>query len=117
MAIVIPVTDSLASNRAKLKSSPRRFAERSVILRLAGPRFAAGFTAPLYTRGKTHSFHRDQRVAIDSERRADADDLSRMRDVAMIKRFRANGYLVPVPVSTRYWTILQTAFSPTIRHL
>jgi hypothetical protein len=26
-----------------------------------------------------------------------------MRDVAMIKRFRANGYLVPVPVSTRYY--------------
>jgi hypothetical protein len=36
-------------------------------------------------------------------RRADADHLSRMRNVSMIRRFRKNGLLVPVPVRTRYY--------------
>ena len=33
-------------------------------------------------------------------RRADEDDLSRMRDVAMVRRFHQAGYLVSVPAST-----------------
>ncbi|HXE11519.1 MAG TPA: DUF5715 family protein [Bryobacteraceae bacterium] len=36
-------------------------------------------------------------------RRADADNLSRMRNVSMIRRFRKNGLLIPVPVRTRYY--------------
>jgi len=34
-------------------------------------------------------------------RQADKDDLSRMRNRAMLRRFVRNGYLVPMPVSTR----------------
>lgn len=43
---------------------------------------------------------------------ADEDDLSRMRDVAMINRFRKGGLLVPVPVSTRYYYLhaIQTKY-------
>ncbi len=35
--------------------------------------------------------------------RADADNLSRMRDVAMVQRFAQNGLLVRVPSSTRFY--------------
>lgn len=47
-------------------------------------------------------------AAIDSSQaiqnaRADADNLSRMRDSAMIQRFFRSGYLVAVPFSTRYF--------------
>jgi hypothetical protein len=35
--------------------------------------------------------------------RADADNLSRMRDTAMVQRFVRGGYLVSVPFSTRYY--------------
>ncbi len=35
--------------------------------------------------------------------RADADNLSRMRDVRMIQRFRSKGYLAPVPARTSYF--------------
>ena len=34
---------------------------------------------------------------------ADADDLSRMRNRAMIQRFANNGYLVPLPSRTRFY--------------
>jgi len=34
---------------------------------------------------------------------ADADDLSRMRNRAMIRRFAKNGYLVPLPSRTRFY--------------
>lgn len=36
-------------------------------------------------------------------RRADADNLSRMRDVAMVRRFHRAGYLVRVPSSSRHY--------------
>ncbi len=104
MAIVIPVTESLASDTAKPKSSPRRFAKRSVILWLAGVALPLALLLPFVVRGQTSllliATSASQPI---QNKRADADDLSRMRDVAMIKRFRANGYLVPVPVSTRYY--------------
>jgi hypothetical protein len=35
--------------------------------------------------------------------RADADNLSRMRNVAMVRRFARHGYLVSVPSSSRYY--------------
>jgi hypothetical protein len=35
--------------------------------------------------------------------RADADNLSRMRDLAMVRRFARQGYLVSVPSSSRYY--------------
>ncbi|MEX2260300.1 MAG: DUF5715 family protein [Bryobacteraceae bacterium] len=38
-------------------------------------------------------------------RRADDYDLSRMSNVAMIQRFRRNGYLSPVPAATRHYYI------------
>ncbi|HFB98989.1 MAG TPA: hypothetical protein ENJ62_07600 [Bryobacterales bacterium] len=40
---------------------------------------------------------------IVQNRRADADDLSRMRDVAMVRRFARAGLLVPVPSRTKYY--------------
>ena len=104
MVIVAPVTESLASDTAKPKSSPRRFAKRSVILWLAGVALPLALLLPFIVRGQTSllliATSASQPI---QNKRADADDLSRMRDVAMIKRFRANGYLVPVPVSTRYY--------------
>jgi hypothetical protein len=47
--------------------------------------------------------------------RADADHLSRMRNVSMIRRFRKNGLLVPVPVRTRYYYL--HAVSSNYRYL
>src|SRR6185437_7770428 len=93
MAIVIPVTDRLATNGAKVASSSRRFAKRGVVIRLAALALPLAFLLPFVTRGQTSllliATSASQPI---QNKRADADDLSRMRDVAMIQRFRANNY-------------------------
>jgi hypothetical protein len=37
--------------------------------------------------------------------RADADNLSRMRDITMVRRFARHGYLVSVPSNSRYYYV------------
>jgi hypothetical protein len=48
-------------------------------------------------------------------RQADADRLSRMRNMKMIHRFRKSGLLVPVPVHTRFYYL--HAIQPDYRYL
>ncbi len=44
-----------------------------------------------------------QQSQVTQNRRADSDDLSRMRDVAMVRRFAKAGLLVPVPAQARHY--------------
>ena len=46
---------------------------------------------------------------------ADRTDLSRMKNVRMIQQFARSGYLVPVPVATKYYYLHQ--ISPKYRYL
>jgi Family of unknown function (DUF5715) len=46
--------------------------------------------------------------------RADTENLTRMRDVAMIRRFRRTGYLVTVPSTTRFYYL--QAIPPAYRY-
>lgn len=106
MAIVIPVTERLATDTAKLDSSSRGFAKPSVVIWLAGLVLSLAFLLPFTARGQAPLLLMATSASQPIQnRRADADDLSRMSDLAMIKRFRANGYLVPVPISTRYYYV------------
>jgi hypothetical protein len=106
MAIVTPVTKALATDAAKQSSRCRRFEKRKLTIWLASAALSLAILWPLVARGQTSllliATSASQPI---QNKRADADDLSRMGDIAMIQRFRANGYLVPVPVSTRYYYV------------
>jgi len=69
----------------------RRWFASALFLLLLPPCFAADKTLLVA----------DDTSQLIQNTQADEDDLSRMEDVAMMRRFVKSGYLVPVPLSTR----------------